>query len=177
MPASLIIIAALTCFILWFRCFLLSIALGYDLQQQVLEVRRQPLIRQLWLVEAGTSCGLSLKGSSMSWAALPCLKPLGGKTPGVWNISCPILLQWPVLSTPSNFVPLLALSGVKSSQSKPSHSVYSLWKGFDFWSEWLVMQRQVQEQGECPTTGSLVHGGIQKNPSPALLQWPFLLSH
>lgn len=104
MPASLIIIAALTCFILWFRCFLLSIALGYDLQQQVLEVRRQPLIRQLWLVEAGTSCGLSLKGSSMSWAALPCLKPLGGKTPGVWNISCPILLQWPVLSTPSNFV-------------------------------------------------------------------------
>lgn len=100
MPASLIIIAALTCFILWFRCFLLSIALGYDLQQQVLEVRRQPLMRQLWLVENETNCGLSLKGSCMSWAALPGLKPLGGKRPGVWNMACPIL----VLSTPSNFV-------------------------------------------------------------------------
>lgn len=103
MPASLIIIAALTCFILWFRCFLLSIALGYDLQQQVLEVRRQPLITQLWLVEAETSCGLSLKGSHMSPAVLPCLKPLGGKRLGVWNMACPILFQWPVLSTPSSF--------------------------------------------------------------------------
>lgn len=74
--------------------------------------------------------------------------------------------------------PLLALSSVKSSQPKPSHSVYSLWKGFDFWSEWLVMQSQVQEQGECPTTGSLVHGGVQKKKSSlALLQCPFLLSH
>lgn len=33
-PASLIIIATLTCFILWFRCLLLSIALGCDLQEQ-----------------------------------------------------------------------------------------------------------------------------------------------
>lgn len=33
-PASLIIIATLTCFILWFRCLLLSIALGCDLQEE-----------------------------------------------------------------------------------------------------------------------------------------------
>lgn len=171
MPASLIIIAALTCFILWFRCFLLSLALGYDLQQQVQEGWRQPLIAQLWLVEAEVSCGLSLKGSCMSWAVLPCLKPLGGKRPAVWNMACPILLQWPVLFTPSNFV---FPPSMKSSQPNPSHSAYSFSKGFYFWFEWLVMQRQVQGMAYhrqpcawwCPTKSI-----------PALLQCPFLLSH
>lgn len=123
MPASLIIIAALTCFILWFRCLLLSIALGCDLQWQVLEVRRQPLIMQLQLVESETCCGLLLKGSYMFLRrVLPCFKQLGGERPGP---ACPILPTWPVLSIPSNSGLLLALSSMKSPQPKHSCSVYS----------------------------------------------------
>lgn len=123
MPASLIIIAALTCFILWFRCLLLSIALGYDLQWQVLEVRRRPLITQLQLVEAEMCCGLSLKGSYMFLRkALPCFKQLGGERPGP---ACPILPRWPILSIPSDFI-----SPPSTSQHEPkpvqSQNVHTL---------------------------------------------------
>lgn len=132
MPASLIIIAALTCFILWFRCFLLSIALGYDLQWQVLEMRRQPLITQLWLVEPETSCGLSLESSYMSWAVFPCLKPLGGKWPAVWNMACPILPRWPVLSILSYFVSLPSTFQREKFTAKIFTLCLFLLKGFLF---------------------------------------------
>lgn len=120
MPASLIIIAALTCFILWFRCLLLSIALECDLQWQVLEVRRQPSITQLQLVEAETCCGLSLKSSyTFLRKVLPYFKQLGGDRPGP---SCPIL---PRLTCPSPPTLFLALLSVKSPQPKPSLSIPS----------------------------------------------------
>lgn len=116
MPASLIIIAALTCFILWFRCLLLSIALGYDLQWQVLEVRRWPLRTQLQLVEAEMCCGLSLKGSYMFLRkALPCFKQLGRERPGP---ACPILPRWPVLSIPSDFMSPPSTSQHEKSRAK-----------------------------------------------------------
>lgn len=112
------------------------------------------------------------------WRAPACLEqPCQVSNP--WEGRDQVFETWPVpfLSCPPllTLFPLLALSSVKSSQPKPSHSVYCFWKGFYFWSEWLVMQRQVREQGECPTTGSLVHGGVQKkHPSTTAVPLPFV---
>lgn len=152
MPASLVIIAALTCFILWFRCLLLSIALGYDLQCQVLEVRRQPLIPRLQLVEVETCCGLSLKGSyTFLRKVVPCFKQLEGEKPGP---ACPVLPRWPVLSVPSNFISPPSTSQHKKSIAKTFALCLFLLKVIfplpsphppTPQSERLVTQRQVQE--------------------------------
>lgn len=120
---------------------------------------------------AGMSCGLSLNTSYMSWAVLPCLKALEGRDQVFETWSVPFcsngLSRPPLLSL---FL-LLALSSMKSSQPKPSHCLVLL-KGFYFWSEWLVMQRQVQEQGECPATGMVASKG--KHPNTTAVTLPFV---
>lgn len=145
MPASLIIIAALTCFILWFRCLLLSIALGYDLQWQVLEVRRQPLIMQLQLVEAEMCCGLSLKGSYVFLrGALAYIKELGGERPGP---DYPILPE--DLSIPSNFILPPSTSHNENSTAK-IFILYSFCQWFIYLDDWSCKGRPRSNMNTLP---------------------------
>lgn len=118
---------------------------------------------ELW---AGTECILHVL-SSLAMSQSP-----GGKRPGVWNVACPILLQWPGLSTPSNFVSLPSTFQREKFSAKTFTLCLVLLKGFHFWSEWLVMQRQVQEQGECPVTGMVASKG--KHPSTTAVPLPFV---
>lgn len=140
MPASLIIIAALTCFILWFRCLLLSIALGYDLQWQVLEVRRQPLITQLQLVEAET-CWWAVAGRApaCSWGTR--CQVSNSQEGTDWDLPIPSCLD--DLSCPSLSILFLlpALPSIKSPRAKIFTSClnhfFILKVIFWDWRDWL----------------------------------------
>lgn len=86
--------------------------------------------------------------------------------------SCPDDLSCP--SPPTSFPPP-ALLNMKSPQPKPSLSVYSFWEWCFFSSEWLVVQRQVQEQCQHSSIGSLLHCDVQeKYSSTTTVSLPFV---
>lgn len=183
MPASLIIIAALTCFILWFRFLLLSIALGYDLQWQVLEVRRQPLITASAGGGWNVLVGCRWRAPTCSWGT--CCQVSSSQEGTDWDLpipSCPDDLSCP--SPPILFL-LPALPSIRSPCAKIFTSClnhFFILKVIFFGigaigcteagprAMWMLIRRQPLCLVSCGAV-------LLKRSTPALLPHPLCLSH